>query len=52
MSVWMFSDPIRLPVYLLRNQPLRFMLCPERLIFIFFNLFKNLTKKLHFYPVQ
>ena len=35
MSVWMFSDPIRLPVYLLRNQPLRFLLCPERLIFIF-----------------
>ncbi len=35
MSVWVFSDPIRLPVYLLRNQPLRFLLCPERLIFIF-----------------
>jgi hypothetical protein len=35
MSVWMFSNPIRLPVYLLRNQPLRFLLCPERLIFIF-----------------
>ena len=35
MSVWMFSDPIRLPNYLLRNQPLRFLLCPERLIFLF-----------------
>ena len=35
MSVWMFSDPIRLPIYLLQNQPLRFLLCPERLIFIF-----------------
>jgi hypothetical protein len=35
MSVWMFSDPIRLPVYLLRNQPLRFLLCPEWLIFLF-----------------
>ena len=31
----MFSDPIRLPNYLLRNQPLRFLLCPERLIFLF-----------------
>ena len=35
MSVWMFSDPIRLPNYLLQNQPLRFLLCPERLIFLF-----------------
>ena len=35
MSVWMFSDPIRLSNYLLRNQPLRFLLCPERLIFLF-----------------
>ena len=48
MSVWMFSDPIRLPVYLLWNQPLRFLLCPERLIFIFFQFVQKPHKETPF----
>jgi len=49
MSVWVLSDPIRLPP---SKSAAPVFALPGAADFFIFNLFKNLTKKLHFYPVQ